>query len=251
MNSFSSRNAGIGNAPWFGNADTNGASATGARDTITTIGGIDMLKRTAVPLLVLLIVAMSGCASSDGSKMAAMAPADVGGVWQGGTGARVVTMVLSQTGTNVKGALSGAGSNDGPLSGTVDGNTVRLQRTSGFAGTALLTIQGDVITGPYDGETLNLRRVAADVNGRWTGYYGTAQGDVVTMNLNQAGQKVTGDIDIARRADLSGPITGAVRGHTIELDLRSGYASAPLLTVKGNQITGVVGAGPVNLTRSP
>ena len=162
-----------------------------------------MLKRTAVPLLVLLIAAMSGCASSDKSKMAAMPPADVSGTWEGGTGARVVTMVLSQTGPSVTGTLSGAGSLDGPLSGTVDGNTVRLQRTSSFAGTALLTVQGDVITGLYDGNTLNLRRIAADVNRRWTGYYGTAQGDLVTMNLNQTGAKVTGDIDVARRADLS------------------------------------------------
>jgi hypothetical protein len=209
-----------------------------------------MLKRTVVPLLALFVAAMSGCASSDRSMMAAMPATDVSGTWEGGTGARVVTMVLSQTGSNVTGTLSGGGSIDGPLSGTVDRNTVRLQRTSGFTGTALLTVQGDVITGPYDGNTLNLRRIAADVNGRWTGYYGTAQGDVVTMNLTQTGAKVTGDIDVARRADLSGPITGTVRGNTIELDTRSGYASPPILTVKGNQLTGVVGAGPVNLTRS-
>lgn len=67
-------------------------------------------------------------------------------------------MVLKQSGANVTGTLSGAGTLDGPIEGTVDGNTIRLRERSGFGATPLLNVQGDQITGNLAGTTLNMRR---------------------------------------------------------------------------------------------
>ena len=121
------------------------------------------LKKVTLPLLGLLIASLVGCASSSKSPSASTAsPANVNGTWTGGTatGARTVTMVLKQTGTTVTGNLSGAGTADGPVEGTVDGNTIRLRESSGYGSTPMLNVKGDQITGILGGTTLNLRRTA-------------------------------------------------------------------------------------------
>jgi hypothetical protein len=117
-----------------------------------------MLKKVAVPLLGLLIVVMAGCASTESSKMP---PADVNGTWTGGTtsGAATYTLMLKQSGTRVTGTLTGAGTDDGPIEGIVDGNTIRLRDQGGPSETPALMIKGDVITGFIRGSTLTLRRV--------------------------------------------------------------------------------------------
>lgn len=119
-----------------------------------------MLK--TVMLLVLgALIATSGCASSKSPSASVAAPADVNGTWTGSTmtGARTVTLELKQTGANVTGTLSGAGAADGPISGTIDGNTIKLARRSGAGSTPWLNVQGDVITGDLgSGNTVTLRR---------------------------------------------------------------------------------------------
>ena len=117
-----------------------------------------MLKKAAVPLLGLLIVVMAGCASTESSKMP---PADVNGTWTGGgaTGAATYTLVLKQTGTQVTGTLTGAGTDDGPIEGIVDGNTIKLRDQGGPSETPALTVKGDTITGFVRGTTLTLKRV--------------------------------------------------------------------------------------------
>jgi hypothetical protein len=117
-----------------------------------------MLKKVAVPLLGLLIVVMAGCASTESAKMP---PADVNGTWTGGTtsGAATYTLMLKQSGTRVTGTLTGAGTDDGPIEGIVDGNTIRLRDQGGPSETPALMITGDVITGFIRGSTLTLRRV--------------------------------------------------------------------------------------------
>ena len=120
-----------------------------------------MLKRHAVPLLALLMVVLAGCASSE-TTTSSQTPANVDGTWTGGVvgQARTVTMTLKQSGTQVTGNLSGAGTLDGPIVGTVDGNTIRIREGSGAMGaTPMLTVKGDTITGIMGGSTLNLRRV--------------------------------------------------------------------------------------------
>src|SRR5215471_1525805 len=122
-----------------------------------------MLRKAAVPMLALLIAVLAGCATSPtGSQAAAMPPADVNGTWTGNlaTGATTITLVLKQTGTQVSGNLTGAGTLDGPVDGIVEGNTIRLREAGGYAQTPPLTVKGDQITGFVRGTTLNLRRIS-------------------------------------------------------------------------------------------
>jgi hypothetical protein len=122
-----------------------------------------LLKQATLPFLGVLIAmsiaTLAGCASSDTSTSRAT-PANVNGTWTGGTaaGGRTYTLVLKQSGANVTGTLSGAGTLDGPIEGTVDGNTIRLRERSGFGSTPMLNVQGDQITGILGGTTLNMRR---------------------------------------------------------------------------------------------
>lgn len=128
-----------------------------------------MLKKVAVPLLGIVIVAIAGCggsasrtASSTGAPSAAVgAPANVNGTWSGAlVGGAPVTMMLQQTGANVTGDLRVGGRADisGPIEGTVDGNTIKLRERSGFGSAPLLNVKGDQITGIVGGTTLDLRR---------------------------------------------------------------------------------------------
>jgi hypothetical protein len=88
-------------------------------------------KRARLPFLGLFIAMLAGCATAQSPETP---PANVAGTWTGGSaaGGRTYTMVLKQAGTNVTGTLSGAGTLDGPIEGTVDGNTLRLRERSGF-----------------------------------------------------------------------------------------------------------------------
>jgi hypothetical protein len=116
-----------------------------------------MLKKAAVPILGLLIVVLAGCAGTQTSGP----PADVNGTWTGSMagGAATYTLVLKQTGTQVTGTLTGAGTADGPIEGTVDGNTIRLREAGGMGQTPALMVKGDQITGWIRGTTLTLRRL--------------------------------------------------------------------------------------------
>lgn len=120
-----------------------------------------MLKKAAVPILGLLVVAFAGCASSESSKMAALPTVDVNGTWTGSLagGASTYTAVLKQTGANVTGTLTGAGTADGPIEGFVEGNSIRLREARGYGSTPALTVKGDQITGIVRGTTLTLRRL--------------------------------------------------------------------------------------------
>jgi hypothetical protein len=120
-----------------------------------------MLNRVTLLLLGLLMATLAGCAGSKSPSASVTAPADVNGTWTGSTttGARTMTMQLKQTGTSVTGTLTGAGTLDGPIEGTVDGNTIRLRERSGFGATPLLNVRGDQISGNLGDTTLNLRRI--------------------------------------------------------------------------------------------
>ena len=127
------------------------------------------LRKMTLPLLGLLIASLAGCASSKSPSTSSKSPsastaspANVNGTWTGGTatGARTATMILKQTGTNVTGNLTGAGTAGGPIEGTVDGNTIRLRDNGGYGSTPMLNIKGDQISGILGGTTLTLRRTA-------------------------------------------------------------------------------------------
>jgi hypothetical protein len=114
----------------------------------------DLVQRTMLMFLGLWIVMAAGYASAEN-------PADVNGTWVGSTvrGASTMTLVLKQTGNNVKGTIVGAGTADGPMDGTVDGNTIRLRFEKDTDQTPLLNVKGDVITGELSGTEITLRRV--------------------------------------------------------------------------------------------
>lgn len=89
-------------------------------------------------------------------------PYTVDGTWMGSTtgSASKMVVVLKQTGNNVTGTLSGAGTVDGPIEGTVQGNSIQLRERSGFRETPQLKVSCEQISGPlYDGSTVTLRRI--------------------------------------------------------------------------------------------
>jgi|SRR6266700_7460237 hypothetical protein len=104
-------------------------------------------KQTILVLLVgFSIVMLAGYAS-------AQSPTDVSGTWTGSTtrGAATYVLVLKQDGQKVTGTLSGAGTDDGPVTGTISGNTIRLKYDDGRETTPSLTVKGDQIEGVLSG----------------------------------------------------------------------------------------------------
>ena len=92
-------------------------------------------------------------------------------------------------------------------------------------------------------------RGPVDVGGTWVGGL-VLGGAPVTMILEQTGENVTGHLRVTGRADLSGPVEGTVHGASITLHTRSGFATAPQLSVRGDQITGSVGGDALDVYRS-
>ena len=104
-------------------------------------------KQTILVLLVgFSIVMLAGYAS-------AQSPADVTGTWTGGTttGAATLVLVLKQDGQKVTGTLSGGGTDDGPVTGIISGNTIRLRYDDGREMTPSLNVKGDRIEGVLSG----------------------------------------------------------------------------------------------------
>src|SRR5262245_40956638 len=55
--------------------------------------------------------------------------------------------------------------------------------------------------------------LTANVVGTWSGYAGQGAAAVpVDLTLAQTGTNVTGNVTVAARPDLSGPVTGAIQG---------------------------------------
>jgi hypothetical protein len=129
---------------------------------------------TAVVVSLTLLALVTGCSSRSGSTAASSAPtgsvaasptmSNLTGAWQGnvGVGARSTTlrMNLKQDGPAVKGDIAVGGRADlsGSVTGTVQGDTVRLRLESG-ASAPQLRVQGDTITGVISGEPLTAQRV--------------------------------------------------------------------------------------------
>jgi len=112
------------------------------------------VKRTLPVFLGLAIVMLAGHAG-------AQSAADVSGTWVGTAvkGTSTMTMVLTQSGNAVSGTITGVGTGNGPITGTIDGNTIRLVFDQGYEETPLLSVNGNEITGLLGGTTINLHRV--------------------------------------------------------------------------------------------
>jgi len=120
-----------------------------------------MMKKTPTLLIIgSLITTLAGCSGASYSSDSS-GPADVNGTWMGGTatGTKDVTLHLQQSGTNVTGTGTGAAAFDGPIQGSVNGNTLQLtHQRSGVAARPLI-VRGDLMYGELDGIPLDLVRL--------------------------------------------------------------------------------------------
>jgi hypothetical protein len=116
------------------------------------------MKMLSIAVLVLLAAVSAGCgAAREAQQAAANAPtANVAGTWTGsaGTGgvSAPVTLVLTQTGTNLAGNITVGGRMDlsGPVTGTVQGEIVKLSLSTVTLGQMIAkggTMSGEVSGG--------------------------------------------------------------------------------------------------------
>ena len=98
-------------------------------------------------------------------------------------------------------------------------------------------------------EKAMLNAPTANVVGNWSGYAGQgAAGVPVSLTLAQTGTDVTGNLTVAARPDLSGPVKGAIQGEILKLSLAT--ATFSQLEVKGDTMTGMTGVGQLILRRA-
>jgi len=114
---------------------------------------------------------------------------------------------------------------------------------------ALLCV-GALGCGAVEQERAAASAPTANVAGLWTGYAGFGvRSAPVSLTMQQNGADVTGTISVAGRPDLSGPVTGSVRGELLKLSLPT--ATLGEMQAKQDTITGVPVAGmPVTLQRA-
>ena len=143
-----------------------GATVDGPIEGTVDSNSIQLKQRTAfrqTPLLRASCEEISGDLGGNVVKLRRATPYTVDGTWAGGVSGSdlQMVMVLKQTGNNVTGTLSGGGpSADGPLDGTVQGNTIQLKERMGYRETPQLKVTCEQISGSlYDGRTVNFRRI--------------------------------------------------------------------------------------------
>jgi hypothetical protein len=78
----------------------------------------------------------------------------------------------------------------------------------------------------------------ANLTGSWSGGFYGALSNSVSMQLQQQGTAVTGNIDVGGRSDLSGGIKGTVRGNMLDYTLANGGSGT--MQISGNTISGTV-----------
>lgn len=89
----------------------------------------------------------------------------------------------------------------------------------------------------------------ANAAGTWTGYAGTGAASLpVTLTLTQSGTNVSGNLSVAARPDLSGPVTGTVQGELVKLSLAT--ATFAQMRVQQDTMSGMGSVGEINLRRS-
>jgi hypothetical protein len=89
----------------------------------------------------------------------------------------------------------------------------------------------------------------ANVAGTWTGNAGqSGTSTPVSLTLNQSGTNATGNISVAGRPDLSGPVTGGVQGELLKLSTAT--TTFATMQVKGDTMTGMTSVGQAILRRS-
>jgi hypothetical protein len=98
-------------------------------------------------------------------------------------------------------------------------------------------------------EQRELSAPTANAAGTWTGTAGTGGTFIpVTLTLNQSGTNVNGNLSVAGRPDLSGPVTGTVQGEIVKVSLAT--VTFAQMRVQQDTMTGQGSVGPINLRRS-
>jgi hypothetical protein len=87
----------------------------------------------------------------------------------------------------------------------------------------------------------------ANVAGSWSGGFYGAMSNSVSMQLQQQGTAVTGNVDVGGRTDLSGKVTGTVSGNMVYWNLANGGQGT--MQVSGNTISGTVSGAPFRAQR--
>jgi len=136
-----------------------GKGDTGARAKRSTDKHwrLNVMTRSKLRILVFIGLSVVVLAAYAGAQPGL----DVTGTWTGSTssGANPITLVLQQADNKLTGTLSGAGDNDGNVTGTVQENTVRLRNAKGNI--PVLTVRGEQMTGTLSGGTaVTLSRTA-------------------------------------------------------------------------------------------
>ena len=112
---------------------------------------------TKLKLSILLLVGLSVVMIA--AYAGAQPGLDVTGTWTGTTSSGPITLVLQQADKNLTGTLTGAGDNDGNVTGTVQENTVRLRNAKGSV--PVLTVRGEKMSCTLSGGTaVTLSRTA-------------------------------------------------------------------------------------------
>jgi hypothetical protein len=89
----------------------------------------------------------------------------------------------------------------------------------------------------------------ANVAGTWTGTAGSGGTTIpVTLTLAQNGTALSGNLSVAGRPDLSGPVKGTVQGELVNLSLAT--TTFAQMRAQQNTMSGQGSVGPVNLRRS-
>ena len=78
----------------------------------------------------------------------------------------------------------------------------------------------------------------ANLTGSWNGGFYGALSNSVSMQLQQQGTAVTGNIDVGGRSDLSGGIKGTVTGNMFNYSLANGGSGT--MQVSGNTMSGTL-----------
>jgi hypothetical protein len=94
-----------------------------------------------------------------------------------------------------------------------------------------------------------LNAPTANVAGTWTGNAGTGGSSLpVTLTLTQSGTNVTGNVAVAGRPDVSGPVKGTVQGEIVKLSTAT--TTFAQLRAQQDQMTGQGSIGQIVLRRS-
>jgi hypothetical protein len=117
-------------------------------------------------------------------------------------------------------------------------------------GTLLIVLLTVIAGCASSGSDVQASGPPANAAGGWSGYAGVGTVSApVTLRLTQNGGNVSGDLVVAGSTELTGPVRGTVRGNMLQLETQSGRTIPPM-TVGKDQITGIIGAGPVTLRRT-